>query len=343
MTPTEFAQPSRKKSLSWWKPWASLVRIPNTLTAVADIFAGGAVAYGSLPNESSVNQGVELVLDPARFGLLAIASISFYWGGMVLNDVFDVDEDSKNQRARPIPKGEIGLAAANRFGWFLILFGILLAGFLPLTTTGYVKLASFIPLFVAIGLATCIVAYDHWLKKLWIAPWMMGLCRGFNILLGASFILHSATSIDMISLRPLLFLVIGHSLYVAGFTWAARRESIQSDRRMLIFGWSISALGICCLAWVPMFALNRSQLYMDPTRFYPLFVFVLSFPAIRRAWVACRSLSRTAVQNSIKQAIMTIILLDAAATLEFAGPVYGSICCLMLLPSIWMGTWFRST
>ncbi len=313
-----------------WKSWGRLVRVPNTLTAVADVFAGAALVQGTIAPIGS-------------FLLLALSSTALYWAGMVFNDVFDVEEDRARNRPRPIPRGEISLLAATRCGWILLVLGVGLAAFSPIAAKGYLDLYSSLPAVVALMLALHILAYDRWLKSLWIAPWVMGACRAINILLGASIAFGTRPEIDANALRPLACVAIGQFLYVSGFTWAARNEAEQSHRSLLVFGWLVAFSGIGVLALAPSQSSFPQALHMDPYRWYPILIAMLAFPVVRRAIVAIQSRSPMAVQASIKQAIMTIILLDAAVTLEFAGPWTGSICCLMILPSLWMGKWFRST
>lgn len=306
-----------------------MVRIPNTLTAVADIFAGASLAQHH-------------VMPLPAFLALSLASVAFYWAGMVLNDVFDVEEDTARRRPRPIVQGEVSLELARKAGWFLLGIGCFLAAIAP-WFTGVKDIGSgLIPVGVAVALGLSIVAYDGWFKSLWIAPWIMGICRALNIGLGATIASSEWRNWESNQWMSLGLLMLGHFLYVSGFTWAARREAVQSKRSMLIFGWSICFLGVAAFASVPAVS-SHGPLYMDPYRWYPILIAMLCFPLARRAWVACVSLQPMAVQASIKQAIMTIILLDASVSLEFAGSTIGSICCLMILPSLWMGTWFRST
>ena len=82
--------------------YAQLLRISNTLTAVADVWMGMLVALAVR---------LQLVpLSPREMlgaGLITLASSLLYHAGMVLNDVFDAEQDAVLRPTRPIPRGEI--------------------------------------------------------------------------------------------------------------------------------------------------------------------------------------------------------------------------------------------
>ena len=83
--------------------WAQLVRLPNVFTVLADVGAAFLlVAHGPQP--------------AGRFVVVLLAGVALYWGGMILNDVFDVQQDIEERPSRPIPAGHIGLGSAQ-MGW----------------------------------------------------------------------------------------------------------------------------------------------------------------------------------------------------------------------------------
>ena len=76
------------------RDWLRLIRVPNVFTAMADVamgyfFVAGAGCFGW-------REGMLL-------GLLVVASSLLYSAGMVLNDVFDYDEDCRDRPMRPLP------------------------------------------------------------------------------------------------------------------------------------------------------------------------------------------------------------------------------------------------
>ena len=64
------------------RAWAQLVRIPNTLTACADVLAGFTLVAGQWWTVTGITLPLVIV---------SIASICLYWAGMVLNDVNDIE------------------------------------------------------------------------------------------------------------------------------------------------------------------------------------------------------------------------------------------------------------
>ncbi len=77
----------------------------------------------------------------------------------------------------------------------------------------------------------------------------MGLCRGLNIMLGASLGLWTGMAlIDWLSMPHLWMTAVGHCIYVAGLTIAARREALTSSRFFVSAGWALSGVGCILLA-----------------------------------------------------------------------------------------------
>ena len=86
------------------RAWLELLRLPNVFTAVADVMMGFLVTHATLRPAS-------------EFALLVAASCCLYLAGMVLNVVFDVEQDTTERPERPIPSGRITRSAASRLGW----------------------------------------------------------------------------------------------------------------------------------------------------------------------------------------------------------------------------------
>lgn len=141
-----------------------LLRLPGVFTALADILAGFFIIKLS-------------GLDFERVGTLPYmlgASACLYLGGMVWNDLFDVDEDALMRPSRPLPSGRLRMTTAFITGIILSTAGVLLA------------MAGGLPaFFTAAGLLLLIFLYNGVLKKLaFFGPLAMGGCRGLNLFLG---------------------------------------------------------------------------------------------------------------------------------------------------------------
>lgn len=183
-------------SSAWWQ----LLRAGNVFTAISNILAGFLLVRGEW----------QPVL-PLIF--LILSSAALYLSGMVLNDVFDLEEDRVDRPERPLPSGRIEPQMAKLVGWGLMLDGLIAAGIAAWL------LASWLPILVATLLAAAILAYNIVLKKTMLGPVAMGVCRSLNVLLGASVVLHSPDK----NAAYLYALLLG--AYTVGLTLLARNEA----------------------------------------------------------------------------------------------------------------------
>ena len=137
-----------------------LIRLPNTLTAAADVLAGAAIAG----------------IDPLQRDVLVCASGSalLYAGGIALNDRIDLEKDRNSAPDRVLPRGDL---AARTASWLALL---LMAG-------GAAPMVVGDPRHIAItgGLVAAIVLYDVMPeRRKWIGCAVMGACRALNLLRG---------------------------------------------------------------------------------------------------------------------------------------------------------------
>ncbi|MCY3008186.1 MAG: UbiA family prenyltransferase [Planctomycetota bacterium] len=315
------------------KDWAQLVRVPNTFTSAADALAGMCLG-GAFST---------FVFQPIAGLLAAVASILLYWGGMVLNDVFDLDEDKKNNRPGPIVRGAIGLPQARFVGSAMLGIGLTLACSAAYTIHGSI----YETLSVGILLVAAILGYDGPLKKTPLAPLVMGLCRALNLSLGMA--IASGPRLPNLSAN-LWLLPAAFCLYVMGFTIAARKEflSVQSRPR-LWFGWLTSLIGICLFAWTIWKFPSPSLMQIAQRRgastqwVFPCIMLLLAVPVFRRAWNSIRTLSGKDLGLAIRTAILNILFIDATLALIYAGPWMGLLIAALVLPTILLGRVFRAT
>lgn len=328
--------------MSTLKAWAQLVRVPNTLTSCADVLAGMCIAGGTAHS---------FIQHPLAAVVGAFASIMLYWSGMALNDVFDIEEDRQANRPGPIVSGKIAWHTARNAGVAMMLLGVL-ASILAYTCMPPIAWQqALMPLAVAILLAFSILAYDGPLKKTIFAPAVMGLCRALNMGLGVVIVSSAlGTRIEPTALWPLL----GHGVYVTGFTIAARKESDAAQVRWrLIAGWLTAAAGISIFAFgsylypARAFALggaDQSRSSLDSFRsMYAILFGLLSLPLARRAYESIATLEPRRLGLAIKQAIVTILFFDGVIALHHSGSTPGILICLLVIPSTLLGRFFRST
>ncbi len=159
-----------------------LLRLPNLFTAIADPLAGWFIT------------GEAVSLWPALG-----ASACLYAAGMVFNDCCDYAADCCDRPERPLPQGELSRAFAWALAGALMLGGLALA-----------------PNLKAFAIAGLILLYNGVRK--W--PWLLGLCRAFNMTL----------AMNVISPWPPMIL----SGYVIVLSFIARQEEAQPKLRPLI-------------------------------------------------------------------------------------------------------------
>jgi 4-hydroxybenzoate polyprenyltransferase len=282
-----------------------LVRVPNLFTALADILAGFLFVGGT---------GDDL----RALIILAVASVSFYAGGVALNDVMDVDRDTASRSTRPIPSGAISRRVAAIIAVSLLALGVCLC----FTLHGP-------PRALGLGLAVCIVCYDVLLKQTVVAPAAMGACRALNLLLGMGIVEHLTTA-------PNVMAAVLIWLYVASVTHYARTEAVQSSPWRLgtgVAGVFIAVAGLLGLSAV----LEHSHIS---------YVFLVGVLLGRVALAARRSLRTAAaidVQYATKVFVQSLIVFDACLVMAARGPWLAAAVLLLLVPSAMLATKFKVT
>jgi 4-hydroxybenzoate polyprenyltransferase len=309
----EAASPSRLRA------WLQLVRLPNVFTAAADVLMGYLV----------VNRSFDL---PEVVLALVASSVALYGAGMVLNDVFDAEVDARERPQRPIPSGRIALSTARWAGAELLLVGVALgcvAGSL---------VASWRPALVAALLAGTVLLYDGWLKRTPLGALGMGACRLLNVLLGMS-------AAEGPWLAPYGLIAGGIGAYIAGVTLFARSEAEVSNRGRLALGAAVMAAGLVLLALLPE-AAGRAGLALDPrcdVDRWRLLLLVVGLLIGGRVAVAVWQPTPAHVQLAVKNAILSLIVLDAVVASAFAGLEATLVILVLLLLAMFLGRWIYST
>ena len=313
---------------SLFQAWAQLVRLPNVFTVVADVGAAFLLVHQG-PTPAS------------RFILITIAGIALYWAGMILNDVFDVEQDREQRPERPIPAGLIPLGQARMAGWLLLLAGIgsaAAAGRIPADDSPL----TWLPAVVGLALAVMIVAYDVPLKKTPLAPVAMGGCRVLSFLLGASpcFAIVAGTPLFE---KYLLCIALGFGVYIMGITTMARREATGGSSSNLQIGLVVTALGAVVLAFAPQLNANQAGWNVQTNSIFPLMIGMIAFPVILRGFRAVKDPTPVKIQTAIRVGIFTIIPLAASYAFLGAGPMWGLVLFGLTIPSLYLSIRFRVT
>ena len=298
-----------------WRTFFQLVRLPNLFTAPPDVLAGAFCAGVALEGVSGAEAGL--------LAMLGLASMHFYAGGVVLNDVFDARRDALERPDRPIPSGAISPAAAARLFVLLILAGLTLA-FAASNRAGV----------VALLLVGCMVLYDGALKRTPAAPWLMGACRSLNLLTGASAFTATFSAREIVAASTL-------GGYVALLTLLARDETKPGRNRVrrlcLIAMWIVLVTGFL---WMGRLGPAPDGLGA-PVIVVTTVVGIVALNALfRRDW---RELSPDVLRMLIPALIALIVAIDACVVWIFGGWVYGLLTMLFLIPFLIPLIWYEAT
>ena len=195
----------KKRKRKKLNSWLQLIRIPNLFTVPGDILAGHA-AVVLFVDFSLVN-----------FITLCIISSLLYCGGLILNDCLDYEEDLKKRPKRPLPSGAITMQEAYG-AWLIMTIGAIFLSWLLGSATLNITL-------IIIGL---VVLYNGPARKFpKFAFIVMGFCRGFNILLGAS----TGWDHEVFSFQVApVFLT--ETLYILAVTYIAYHETSRLPKKM---------------------------------------------------------------------------------------------------------------
>jgi 4-hydroxybenzoate polyprenyltransferase len=294
------------------RSWLELARLPNVITAAIEPMAGWLLSGG--PRLAPPDESGWL---PAWL-LLPLAGMSFYAGGIILNDVCDATIDARERPERPIPSGRIDRRAALVVGAVLLCNGVLLA---MMTGTGTSPM-------IALALVLAILLYDAVLKQSVVGPWMMGTCRGLSVILGASIAQDFG--------GPALWWFSGGiALYVAGITWLSRAEVNSSRATPVVWGLVLQNVGMLILIGCALQARRFPAAHQDRPVIPLEGLLILALSAL---WVnavvgaAWSNPSTQAVRRAVKTGVLSLAWLEAGVVASVLGVLW---CVPMLI--LWAG------
>ncbi|WP_057936892.1 UbiA-like protein EboC [Algoriphagus resistens] len=296
--------------------YIQLTRPANVVTAIADIWAGFAIAgtwtllvadWGSGTHELLIN-----------LGWLSLSTIGLYAGGVAFNDVFDAELDAVERPERPIPSGRVSRKSAAWMSLLLILIGVLAAAQVNLVSAG-----------IALAVAFLAVLYDYWGKhQHFLGPINMGLCRTGNLLLGISVVPESLLTFWPLGLLPLI--------YVAAITMISRGEVHGKNRMALYTGLLMYVFVIVTIGSMPI--LHNTEIW-EVLPFLALLSYMVFPPLIK----AIRTHDPKLIGKSVKAAVISLIIVNSSLAAAFAGWKIGIIVLLLLPISLWLAKKFAVT
>ncbi len=277
--------------------YISLVRPANVVTAIADIMAGAAVA-GAL--SGAFSQMEDLFY-------LVLSTIGLYGGGIVFNDIFDLDLDRIERPERILPSGKISLSAALSFGSLLLLMGVVAS-----------SMVSMISGVIAFLIAMLALTYDKFSKHIQVlGPLNMGLCRAGNLLLGISIIPAALTENWWLGIIPVLF--------ISAVTLTSQKEAEGNNKRSIVLAMALDFVIVIILVLLGMltgFRLDLAAIYLA---LWLLMNATAKYKAIRH------NLPDN-IKHAVRMGVLSLIPLDATIAAGFSGKFWLGLLVLSLLP-----------
>lgn len=283
--------------------YLQLTRPANVVTAVADVWAGFAIAggWGYLLATWEEESGFWLNLL-----WLSLSTIGLYGGGVAFNDIADADLDAVERPERPIPSGRAKKTTAILFASLLLILGVL-AAFQVNQIAGI----------LAILISFCALTYDYWGKhQNFFGPINMGFCRAGNLLLGVAVAPEVLEKVWPIGILPLI--------YVAAITIVSRGEVHGKNRKALFAGLGMYAVILVCILGLGYF---QRPNFWQVIPFLGLLSYMIFPPLIR----AIQTESPQLIGKSVKAAVISLIIVNASLAAAFETWEIG-VLILVLLP-----------
>lgn len=185
--------------------WLTLGRVSNLPTVWTNVLAAALVASSS---------GAHTPPSSLGWTLLLAAASALYLAGMLLNDLFDADWDSRHQNPRPIALGQ-----ASRLQVALASAALLAVATLAVLSLSRLAAQPLWLLASAAALFGLILAYNLLHKHYLHSVWLMGGCRAALYLTAAASLAAPTASLWLCAL------LLG--TYISGLTYVARQEHLN--------------------------------------------------------------------------------------------------------------------
>lgn len=275
-----------------------LCRLPAVFSAWADILVGQGLVLEKIDFAS-----------PRLYWLIA-ATTGLYLSGMIFNDIADRKIDQIERPGRPIPSGRVSLKLAAGLALALLSVGLITSACAGATSV-------MIGLFIAIAAQS----YNFLLKGSLVGCFVMGICRGLNLLLGIS----TELTWPMEDPLPISYAII-YTLYVAGLTWFARQEAATDIHRQELLAGIYLTTGARVL-WA-LQILTRPLSVAAGVAFTLLLS--LWIRSVKRLVGISQAPTAPLVQQGVRSLLLFIIPQHAFLLLGLRGDVVGAVVVLLL-------------
>ena len=279
-------------------PYVMLIRPANIITAISDILAGSAIA-GYL---------VELYTPSiSKLTLLLLSTSCLYAGGIVFNDVFDINIDRSERPERPLPNGEISLKNAQIFGVTLFILGILFS-----------YIVQFESGIIAFLISLMALIYNRYTKDyLVVGSLNMGFCRGLNLMLGMSIL-------PRIIYSNLIWICIIPIIFIAAITLTSKGEVLGNNKSAIFMALILDItvtgilLSIAILGWLDIWMAGP-------------FILIWIGMNVKAKFKAIIKNNPEFIKMAVKMGVLSLIPLNASFVAGFGHWILG-LCTLILLP-----------
>ncbi|MFZ9011529.1 MAG: UbiA family prenyltransferase [Anaerohalosphaeraceae bacterium] len=208
------------------------MRLPNLFTVPGDVLAGFLLAGIATRNKDYDCKSLLFCMG---------ASVCVYCAGLLQNDYCDRKKDAAFRPDRPIPAGLISADSVVSVAMVMFLLGLLSSW-----------AAGAFPLIVCVAMVCTVISYNCLTKKIALLGAMnMGLCRGLNLLLGASVLGHTGL-ISETTLVSAGFLTI----YIGTLTLMAYDE--QTPSKLGVWRWLLLIIMVCWFVSLPALPIDRA-------------------------------------------------------------------------------------
>lgn len=299
-------------------PYLVLMRPANIVTAISDVIAGAAIC-GFLILASETADWLKLLF-------LVMSTIGLYGGGIVLNDVCDLELDKTERPERPIPSGQVTKNQALTLALSLYAIGI-----------AFAFLCSPNSSIVAIAIVICASVYDKYGKHHGLlGPLNMGVCRGLNLLLGMSMLpFYMISDVLFISFIPVIF--------VAAITLTSQGEVLGNNKLSIIFALSLDgiiATILLSLSWFGIMNYFGGVMNLWVALPFIALWFGMNFSAKLKAIIQNEPKN---IMKAVKMGVISLIPLNASYVAGFSNWMFGLAVLLLLPVSIWLAKRFAVT
>lgn len=280
-----------------------LIRLPNLFTAACNSLAGAFCAGVCFDRSFDLT-------------LLAVSSMSLYAAGILLNDMFDLNEDRRERPERPLPAGKVSVRLAATLAIVLCLLGLLTAMWVSRMVGS-----------LALILLAAIIAYDAGLKRTPAGPSAMGLCRALNLGMGLA----------VLPIRPWGYAAMaGYLFYISGITYISRQETHTGQTKGLGMGFFLIVAGIVFVLTGILLETNLHQDLFSPGKgkdfpaLLSVFLLFILIKLISKAWqTAMRDPKPATIQNIVKTGIISFPLVDLSLTMSLAGMMQAGVILML--------------